>query len=406
LDIEIRSLRDDEYDAFMRAQSRAFGGVWSEEERKGDRPIFEAERSLVAVDGGEMVGGGIACTMRLAVPGGTLPAAGITSVGVSPSHRRRGILRALMRRQLDDVHERGEPLAALWASEGPIYGRFGYGLGSWSGSISVDRGHAAFQTATEASGRIAVLEKERAWPKMRQVYGRVWAGTAGFLGRDDTWWAYRFADPERHRDGAGALLYALYDGATGPEGYVAYRTKPAWPEGSPAGVLTIEELVASSPQAYAALWRLALDHDLIARVEAHRRPVDEPLLLMVADPRRLRFTLHDGLYVRLVDVAAALAGRGYAREGSVVLEVRDAFCPWNEDRFAVEASADGASCEPTRAEPDLILDVSAVGAAYLGGNTFAALVRAGAALEARPGAAAGADDLFRTERAPWCPHLF
>jgi predicted acetyltransferase len=226
------------------------------------------------------------------------------------------------------------------------------------------------------------------------------------VSRDEMWAAHRFHDPESDREGASALFFAVLDGPDGSEGYVAYRVKPDWPQGLPSYKLTVEELVALTPEATAALWRHCLTMDLVGSTEAMNRPADEPLLYLLAEPRAAKLTIADGMWLRLVDVPAALAARAYASEDTVVLEVRDDFCPWNERVFALGARSDGSWCAPTNEEPDLALGAAELAAAYLGGSRLESLAAAGRVRELREGALERAGRMFASAPAPWCPFIF
>jgi predicted acetyltransferase len=187
---------------------------------------------------------------------------------------------------------------------------------------------------------------------------------------------------------------------------MVYRTKGDWSQGFANGTAEIVEMLAANTDAYAALWRYVFDLDLMGRTTAWLRPVDEPLVHMLADPRRLRFRIEDGLWVRLVDVPTALAGRRYAAEQRIVLDVEDSFCPWNEARFALEGGPDGAECRPSDADADLMLTAADLAAVYLGGVRFDALRQAGRVVENVPGAVRKADAMFTWDPAPWCPDMF
>ena len=209
------------------------------------------------------------------------------------------------------------------------------------------------------------------------------------------------------RDGASALFFVIHESEAGqPDGYVEYRVKHDWSSGDPSGTLTVRELMAESVEAYRALWRYCLDVDLMTRIEAWPRPAEEPLFHLLADPRQLRRRVFDGLWLRLVDVPASLAGRRYAAQGGVVLEVRDAFCPWNEGRYELEGGPDGAQCRPTDREPDLLVEAGDLGACYLGGTRLQTLARAGRIHEERPGAVARAEAMFGWDPLPWCSAVF
>jgi predicted acetyltransferase len=407
LDFDIRPTTDEEYPAFVRAVGRAFGEQSSQEELDAWHVVHEAERTLAAFDGSEMVGTAGAFTMTLSVPGGELPMAGVTAVGVAATHRRRGILTAMMRRQLDDVRERGEPLAGLWASEGPIYQRFGYGLGAFACSIKIDRNRTQFFWPVEQAGRLRLVEKEEALKILPGIYDRVRAKQPGMLGRDQTWWEHLLVDLKEWRDGASALFFVVHETAEGPDGYATYRVKHhGWSETGGVSVLKVRELIATDPRAYAGLWRYCFDVDLMGRIEAWPRPVDEPLMYLLADPRRLNLEIGDGLWLRLVDVPSSLAARRYAERDALVFDVQDAFCPWNEGRYLLEGGPDGAECRATDREPDLIVHAADLGARYLGDGSFHVLERAGRVVEATPGALSRADRMFDWDPKPWCPQVF
>jgi predicted acetyltransferase len=376
----------------------------SPDEGVGERfaRILPPERMHVAREDGLVVAGGGAFPFDLTVPGGgTVRAAGVTVVGVLPTHRRRGLLRALMRAQLDDVHERGEPVSYLWASDDEIYGRFGYGMASMTAEIDLPLEHARLaRPPREASLRL--LSAEEALEKIPPLYDRLRREHPGMFSRTRDWWEVRrLADPPERRGGAGELVHVLLEQDGEPAGYALYRHKVSFVDSISDSQVVIREALATD-EATPALWRYLLEIDWVARITADLLPVDHPLLFLAARPRYLRLKLHDGLWVRLVDVGTALSGRSYNGEGAVVFDVRDEFCPWNEGRWRLE----GGQAERTEAEPDLALDVTALGSAYLGGYGFAQLARSGRVEELREGAIARADALFRADRLPWCPEIF
>jgi predicted acetyltransferase len=386
---------------FIRLVEAAFGGEPHEEEIERWGRTLEPERMLWVSDGDLKVATAGAFTFQLTIPGGELPAAGVTVVGVLPSHRRRGILTQMMREQIDDVRSREEPLAILWASEASIYGRFGYGLATKAAKITLDRDRAVFRDRSDPVGATRLVTLEQAGNLIPDVFDRVRAETPGMFARSRTWWeAGQLADPEHARQGAGPLFCAVLDLDGEPEAYALYRLKGNWDEGVPKSTLRVREVMATSPVALREIWRFLVGVDLVAQVEAWGLPPDYPLFLMLTEARRLRMTLGDALWLRLVDVEAALAARSYADTEPVSIEVRDSFCEWNEGVWRVP------DAERTDDEPDLHIDAADLGSVYLGGISFAELAGAGLVEELREGAVARADALFRTAVTPWCPEVF
>jgi predicted acetyltransferase len=396
--MELRPATRDEFDAFSSAALSAFHREYTDVDRERYERIDEPERSLAWFDDGRIVATTMAFTRRITLPGGfEVPCAGVTAVAVVPTHRRRGVLTAMMRQQLADIRDAGEPVAALWASEGAIYGRFGYGIGACQAHLEARRPAARLAVELPAGEPLRVGPAGEHVEAMRSVHDRVRAERPGMLARPGAWWQDRLFDPERDRGGAQPLRAAIVE-----DGYALYAVHPHWGEDGPAGEVKIRELVAATPEARAALWSFLLDQDLTRTITWAQAPVDEPLWLMVTEPRAVRRTLGDALWVRLVDVQAALSARSYATDVDVVLEVTDAFCDWNHGRYRLA----GGACSRTHADPDLALDVSALGAAYLGGATLAELAAAGRVRELRPGALARASAAFRGDAAPWCPEMF
>jgi predicted acetyltransferase len=360
------------------------------------------ERMHAARDGGQIVGGAGVFPFELTVPGAIVPTAGVTVVGTYPTHRRRGVLRAMMRAQLDDVHERAEPLALLWASEETIYGRFGYGMASLTGAISVPRDHNAFARRVESEGTLRFVDPEEALALFPRVWNKVRRVVPGMLGRTRNWWEFRAVFDTGGQDGAGPKRLVVLERGGRPEGYAIYRHKPKWSDGDFDSELTVIEAIALDGRPTAELWRYLLDIDWAARVTANLLPVDHQLFQLLAMPRRMKFRVGDGLWARLVDVGAALSARGYAADGALVFDVIDEFCQWNKGSWRL---ADGTAKRST-ASAHLRCDVTALGSVYLGAFTFAQLVRGGRVEELRRGAAARADAMFASGRAPWCPEIF
>jgi predicted acetyltransferase len=406
--MELRPVTAAELPAFVRAGEAAFHeDVRPEDEREWGR-LLEPERTLAAFDGGDIVGTAGVFGRELTVPGGVVRAAAVTAVGVLPTHRRRGLLTALMRRQLDDVRAAGEPVAALWASEPAIYGRFGYGLASHIAEVRLrSAGVRLHPAAPMPGGRMALVEPAEAIARIAPLYDTVRRARPGHLDRGEDWWRHRVYDPEHRRDGLSSLRAAIHEAPGGAvDGYALYAVKQQeWVDG-PSAEVVVRELVTDGPRATAALWAFLLGLDLTRAIRWQGAAPDEPLHHLLAGPQRPRIELHQNLWVRLVDVGAALEARAYAAPLDVVLEVADAVCPWNAGRWRLEAGASAARCARTDAPADLALDVADLGAAYLGGPSLAALAAIGRGREVRPGALDAAARALRGAREPFCPELF
>jgi predicted acetyltransferase len=403
LSFEVRAARPEEFPGVISPIFHYFGRPPSEDFTASVKQILPSDRIHAAFDDGAVVGSASVFPFETSVPGGFVRAAGVTLVGVLPTHRRRGILRSLMRAQLDDVRERGEPIAYLWASEDPLYGRYGYGIASFTGSIELKRDRAAFFREVEPVGHIRVVSAEEALEPFSQIQRRAAAQHPGMFVRSRDWWlTRRLADPEWRREGGGEMVRILLELDGRPAGYALYRLHFSMERGIPKGYTSVIEAVGDSAEATRELWRFLIGIDWMESVRAALLPLDHELLLLALEPRRLTFNQRDGLWVRLVDVDAALNARTYKPGAPVVVEVTDAFCPWNDGVW--EIGPEGAT--QSSRTPELRADIAALGSAYLGGFTFGELARAGRLEELADGALDRADALFRTDRYPWCPEIF
>jgi predicted acetyltransferase len=403
----IRTATPDTVQAFVTPVMRAFGEETTDAEFEHWRPTTEPDRVIAAFDGETPIASAGAYTFRLTVPGGEVAAAGVTAVGVDPGYRRQGVLRSLMRRQLDDVRERGEPVAILWASESAIYQRFGYGLGTLGGAFEVERTRTAWLRPAAAGGRMRVVGPEEALAAFPPIYDRVRVETPGAVTRSEDWWRWRvLRDDEHHRYGAGPLLRYLCEVDGVAEGYALYRVKEEWDDRGPRSQLVVVEATAATNRAERTVWSFLFGIDLVRTIRAFRLSMPHPLLLELADPRGLGLTGRDGVWLRLVDMAAALAARRYWAADRIVLEVTDAFCPWNAGRWALETEGEAGSAVArvirTDAPADLLADVADLAAAYLGAFRPSDLARAARVTELTPGALRRADALFAADRTPWC----
>jgi predicted acetyltransferase len=407
-EIDLRPIGPDEVAEFGRAFSIAFGQTFREENVEGLREFLELDRTLAALDGSEIVGTAGVLTFELTLPGlATISAGGVTAVSVLPTHTRRGILTRVMRRQLADMRERGEALGLLYASESVIYGRFGYGLATTTAELKIETRHGAFRNLPQAGGRVRLVRGDEAATILPPIYETERRRRPGQVNRPQSWWKDWLEDQPEDRRGMSERVYVVHEGDAGPDGYLAYRINANWTAGLPDNAMQVAELITSTPDAYAALWRYALTMDLVPHVRAWGRPPDEPLRWMLADTRRLRFeALGDGLWLRIVDIPAGLSARRYLTDGAITFAVTDPFCPENTGTYRLEGGPDGAQCTRTNAEPEIALQVDDLGAAYLGGVRFTTLRWARRLQELRPGAAERADSMFASTVEPWCSHHF
>ena len=404
----VRTIDDGDWTAFFEVDGLAFGATAPDELIESEREIFEEGRSIGAFDGATPVGIATAYSFDVCVPGAALPAAGISAVGVLPTHRRRGVLRALMTHQLHDIHDRGrEPLAILWASEPPIYGRFGYGLASRAYALDVVRSPHALRAdvPTDPTLRLRLVPAEE-WKITADVYSRVATQRPGMLARDERWWRKAVRDLPSMREGRSGLRCVVVEDDTGVRGYARYATKPDWAPGRPQGTVHVREVAALDAPAHALLYRYLFDQDLMGNIDIWNVAVDDPLLLWLENLRSARPRWMDALYVRLVDLPTALRSRTYATPLDVVLDVKDPICGWNDGSWHLRCTGDGVTCERSDAPADLSMPVTELGAAYLGGTLLADLGRAGRVAERTPGTLSAVSAAFQSSPAPWCPIVF
>jgi predicted acetyltransferase len=406
--IEIRTPPPGAVRHFLEIGAKTFSEALRPEDAERDERVLDPDRLFAAYDGDKLVGTAGDFGLTLTIPGGELPAAGVTLVGVLPTHRRRGILTQLMRTEIDAMVRRGDALAILWATEASIYGRYGYGMATVYASIKAERDRFRLRGDPPGVGEVRLVDEDEAAGVLPPIYDRVRRSTPGMFARSEAWWRnYRLPDPEHHRHGAGPRYFAVLaiDGVD--EAYARYRVKDDWQDSVTTSTLRVIEAMATSPTATRELWRFLFGVDLVSTVEAWALAADNPLFLLVTEPRRLRMKLGDALWLRIVDVERALSARSYEGDGSLSLDLADGFLPGNAGAWRLEVS--GGKAVVTRLETgagELRMDVADLASAYLGGFSFTRLARAGRVEELAEGALDRADALFRTPVAPWCPEVF
>ncbi|MFS8102417.1 GNAT family N-acetyltransferase [Lentzea alba] len=358
---------------------------------------IEAHRGLLATQDGRPIGTATSCSFELTLPGGVVvPAPGVTCVGVLPTHRRQGVLTAMSRRQLADLRDQGEFLAVLLASEATIYGRFGYGIATYSHRLTVQRHQAAFRTNTADTGSIELLTRPGATEVLEKIYDRYRRAQPGAVSRPHRWWERGAGQPPIAPADRYVAVHRSSDGL--PDGYATYALDN--------GTLTVDETIATNDSAFTALARFVLSHDLVTQVVFKHFPPEHPLRWQFADFNAGVLGPHmDWLWVRLLDIPRALTARGWFTDGELVLDVDDPFLG-EHNRYLLTIHNGHAECVPTDREPDLSLDVRDLGSIYLGGTTPSTLVRAGHIKAHNGNSATRADAIFRAERPPHCLHWF
>jgi predicted acetyltransferase len=381
----------------------AFHETWEAEGIEIERGVFEPERAALAWAGDRLVGSSASYSRDLTVPGGIVPSAHVTMVGVEATHRRRGLLNRMMARLFSDARGLGEPVAHLWASEGRIYQRYGYGMAATRLVIEADRDAQLRLPPDDPDGSLRAVALADAGPDLQKVYEQVRAERPGLSSRDERWWAHTLADPASWRNGATRRHVLVHETSAGIDGYALWRVRDG--SGDRPTVL-LRELLATTPAGYRSLWHFLLNVDLTRRLEYPFASPDEPLLHLVHEPRGLDAKVRDALWLRLLDVPAALAARRYAAPVEVVLGVTDELVPENTGRWLLTGDAESATCSRTSLPVDLDCDLGALGAAYLGGASLGTLAAAGRVRELVPGTLARASAAFGWHRAPSAVEVF
>ncbi len=386
----------------------AFGEGFTDEELGS--PIFgvlDDDRTFLAWDADEVVGVSANFSLDLSVPGGSVPAAGVTFVGVRPTHRRRGVMTAMLDNLHADGLSRREPIAALWAADTAIYPRFGYGRATRRLFTEIKRAHGALSNAPEdTSIRLRMLNSSDDYELTQPIYAAVGASRAGVPAVDDRWHERQTWDPPSSRHGASALYTVVAEGDTGVRGFLRYNVKPEWTDSHDDGTFNIYRMMSRDPAAHAALWRYALTFDLMAKVKWFNAPIDDPIQLWLQYPRHATRQFEDALYVRLLDLSAAMTARTLSTECDVVVHVNDSRFPDNAGRWRLAGGPNGTTCDRTKDAVDLTLDVRVLGAAYLGDASLREFAKAGWIEETRPGALSALDAAMRTDVPPYCPFIF
>jgi predicted acetyltransferase len=398
--LSLRPVTAGELESFARAEARANNRHATQEYVVHGQHSLATDRTLAAFDGDELVATSVSHAFQISIPGGELPLGGIGWVSVLPTHRRRGIMTQLVDEHLRASHERGECLCGLWSTGGDMYARYGFGISAFSESWKIDAHNARLNTVVPNAGRLISLHTPESRVRFPDVFTRLGKQRTGVVERDEIFWDVEFEDREEQRHGASGFFFTGYELDNQLDGYLKYRINEERRE------LEVSELVSTTLDASTTLWAYCFELEQIDTISAWNRPVDDPLPWQVTNPRVIKRNLHDAMWLRLVSVSDALTSRAYATKNRLVLQVADTICPWNDGRYELNVDAAAVSCEQTTAPADVTVDVSVLGAIYLGGISPGTLHRAGGLEQHRDGAVTELANLFATSVSPWTPHVF
>ena len=393
------------------AQLRALGAyVFASirEDEEDDDPL-QPEWTHVALHAGRVVATSAGFPFKMRLNGRGAMADGVTAVGTDPGFRRRGLVRRLITDRLALAREQGQPVAILWASMGAIYQRFGYGLASTQVEYSFDPRFAAFQFGATANGHTRRLPKEEAVPVVSKLYRAFIEPRNLLLHRAPVLWDLPF----RVRDKRQTYCAVHYDGSGEADGYLLYNTKSSDGPGSEPiadQAMTVADFVWRDMNGYRGLWDFIRSHDLVAKVETAFAAEDDPATAALLEPRILNRRTSDGIWLRVVDAAAALAARGYDVAGETTLSVaEDGECPWNVGTFRLATDATQAEAEKTQqplGSAEVQITTQGLASLLAGHTSLSQLVRVGRAQTSNAKRLPELDALFSTRFRPHCMNGF
>jgi len=399
--IEIRAIAKDEVARFREALMMTFGSDPDNETTDEQfLAVLDPAQAWAAFDAGVIVATAATFNFEVSLPGGNaMPMAGLTMVTVRPSHRRRGILRELMRHHLDDARARNYPVSGLWASDARIYGRFGYGLAAYCDVYEIANAHQLVVAAGRELDGIEWLEEPRARETLPALYARATAARPLAVRRSDEWWRERrFLETGWSRGGASRRRYVVARRGGELVGYLAFRQRGKFTDGMPDGRVEINELIASDGQAEATLWRFACSIDLFPTVAYWNAPADDALPWLADDMRRIKRRRADNVWLRIEDIPRTLSARGYTDDGHLRIAIADA-------TYELDVTDGRGTCARTTKPADLVCSAPTLATLYTGCARASELARA-ELVRGDARALALADRLFATPLAPWCPEMF
>jgi predicted acetyltransferase len=351
----LRTATDADWPAMRLLDDTSFAASMHTDSITAWRALMPADAAVVACDRDDVVGVAVYLDLQLTVPGGAmLRAAGLSGVAVAPTHRRRGLLRAMLMELHRRIVDSAYSIAALTASEGGIYGRFGYGPATIEQELTIDRRFARFHADAPDPGGVRLVRLVQHSADLAAVYDRWRRCTPGGLRCSQALWDELLADRESDRSGGTPWFAFLH-----PDGYALYRVHRDGQR-----IVRVSELKAMTADAHVALWRALLGLDLMDIVVADTHLAD-PLPYLLTNSRLVRTTARkDELWLRIVDIPTALEARSYQADLSMVLEVSDSF-GGHRGRFTLEIRDGRAVCTPTDAAADIEMDLDVLSSLYL-----------------------------------------
>ncbi|MEO8106279.1 MAG: GNAT family N-acetyltransferase [Actinomycetes bacterium] len=370
--------------------------------------VVDDDRAFLAWDGDVVAGTCANFSLQTSTPGGSLPTAGVTWIGVLPTHRRRGVMSQMLTTLHEDGMARNEPIAALWAADAAIYGRFGYGVATQRLSIEIPHAPSALQGApSDPSLRLRMVDTADDFALTAPIYEDAGRRRGGVLAIDDKWNAAHIYDPPHYRDGATRTQTVVAEDDDGVRGFLRYALKESWPTGRFAeGSVVVRRLMSLDAAAHAALWSYCFSLDLMTKTTWWNLPVDDPVLSWLEHSRQTTRQVNDAMWVRILDLPTALSGRAYATDIDVTLKVTDSKFAQNAGTWRLSGGPDGASCKRTSSDADLCMDIRTLSSILLGGPTLMSHGHAGWVGEQTHGALAATSAAFGADWAAYCPFVF
>ena len=391
--VELRTPSDTDWPAFCHADGYGFGVTYTPERIERIRPLHDLSRFRMVVDDGQIAAVAGSYAFDVTLPGGVcVPMGGVTWVATIPTHRGRGLMRQVIEAVHNDIDARGEAVAGLYASQGGLYPRFGYGIASRRVEVTINRHLARLRPEFRGAGSdVRIVAGDDVVPAIEPLWDRFRRLRATEVSRPDLRVSFEVEQSSPPDGGYSAPVYLVH-----PDGYAKYMTKMDWGDGHPQHAMDLIELAAVTPDAHAALWSVLLSMDLIGTIHSSRLPIDDPVPSLLIDPREVRTTgNNDGVWFNIRDVSIAFGARCYRTEDRFVVEV-------DGKKWAIEGGLEAGSCRAARTKADLVTDRAGLGSLLSGGQLPSALVAQRQMTARNDDVLRRADLFFPTSLAPNC----